>query len=57
MADQPRFSVNRGIVILRCGQPFLDWLMEADPKQDASLSFTELHKDNQGFLTPDESQI
>lgn len=57
MSDTPRFTVNRGIVILRCRQPFLDWLMEADPKPDKSLTLAEVHKDNEGFLVPGKSSI
>jgi len=57
MTDAPRFSFNRGIAILRCRQPFYDWLMALEPKPDASLTLADLQRDNEGFLIPGDPTI
>ena len=35
-------------------QPFLDWLLTADPSPPATMTLSELRDDNEAFLIPDD---
>ncbi len=52
MQKEPRFSLNRSLVILRHKPPFLAWLTSVDA--DSSLTFADLEDDSDAFLIPDE---
>jgi hypothetical protein len=51
MNRTPRFTINRTVVMLGPKQPFLDWLNNVDP-DDEALSVEDLRDDNEVFLTP-----
>lgn len=51
MTDYPRFTLNRGLVILRYKQPFLDWLNEIDP-MPSNFTLAEINEDGNIFLVP-----
>lgn len=51
MSDYPRFTLNRGMVMLRYKQPFLDWANAADPNPRA-FTLEELNDDGEIFLIP-----
>ena len=57
MAEPPRFTINRSLVVLRGKQPFLDWLREVDPKPETTLTLAEVQKDSEAFLIPDDDPI
>lgn len=52
MDESPRFTLNRGVVILRHRQPFLDWVMQADPEPLEHLTLASLAEDGDAFLIP-----
>jgi len=49
MTEYPRFTINRGLVVLLPKQPFLDWIQRVDP-EPLKLSLEELRRDQDGFL-------
>lgn len=51
MNRTPRFTINRTVVMLAPQQPFLDWLNNVDP-DDEALSLEDLRQDNEVFLIP-----
>ena len=51
MNSTPRFTLNRTVVLLGPKQPFLDWLNNVDPADDA-LTAEDLRDDNEVFLIP-----
>ena len=54
MIDHPRFTLNRGAVILRYKQPFVDWLKTNDPAS-CNLTLEEINNDDgEVFLIQDE---
>jgi len=57
MTDAPRFTINRSLVILRYKQPFLDWLMSADPNPPKDLTLADLEEDGDAFLIPGEPVV
>ena len=57
MTDAPRFTINRSLVILRHRQPFLDWLMSADPNPPKHLTLADLEEDSDAFLIPGEPTV
>jgi len=57
MSDAPRFTINRSVIILRHQQPFLDWLMSADPEPPKHLTLADLEEDGDAFLIPGEPAI
>jgi hypothetical protein len=57
MSDVPRFIVNRSLVIMRHKQPFLDWLLSADPNPLTDLSLDQLEDEGDAFLIPGEPKI
>jgi len=57
MTDVPRFTINRSLVILRHKQPFLDWLMSADPNPPKHLTLASLEEDGDAFLIPGEPTV
>lgn len=50
MSDYPRFTLNRGMVMLRYKQPFLDWANAADPNPPLHLTLANLEDDGEAFL-------
>lgn len=48
-------TINRSVVILRPKQPVLDWIRAVDPNHPTETDLTELQKDCDAFLIPDES--
>jgi hypothetical protein len=57
MTDSPRYTLNRGMVILHHRQPFLDWLQSTDPEPLERLTLEEMEHDGDAFLIPcDESR-
>ena len=54
MTDHPHLTVNRHLVILVHKQPFLDWLLEADPNPLKRITLDDLRDDNEAFLIPDD---
>lgn len=54
MTDYPHITVNRHLVILLHKQPFLDWLLSADPNPLKQITLAELRGDNEAFLIPDD---
>lgn len=52
MTDFPRFTLNRGVVILHYRQPFLDWLKSTDPEPLERLTLEEMEHDGDAFLIP-----
>lgn len=57
MDEPPRFTLNRGLVILRHRQPFIDWALQADPNPPATLMLSDLADDNDGFLIPSNPAV
>lgn len=57
MSDTPRYTVNRSIVTLRYQQPFLDWLMSADPDPLLDLALADLENDSDAFLIPGDGVV
>jgi hypothetical protein len=51
MNSTPRFTLNRTVVLLVPKQPFLDWLNNVDP-DDQALTAEDLRDDNEVFLIP-----
>jgi hypothetical protein len=51
MNSTPRFTINRTVILLAPKQPFLDWLNDVDP-DDEALTLEELSEDNEVFLIP-----
>lgn len=51
MNRTPRFTINRTVVMLAPKQPFLDWLNNVDP-DDEALNLEDLREDNEVFLIP-----
>jgi len=51
MSDYPRFTLNRGMVILRCMQPFADWLNANDP-MPRNFSLVDINEEGNVFLVP-----
>lgn len=51
MNSIPRFTINRTVVLLGPRQPFLDWLNNVDP-DDEALTVEDLREDNEVFLIP-----
>ena len=51
MNSIPRFTLNRTVVLLGPKQPFLDWLNNVDP-DDQALTVEDLRDDNEVFLIP-----
>lgn len=51
MNSIPRFTINRTVVLLGPKQPFLDWLNNVDP-DDQALTVDDLRDDNEVFLIP-----
>lgn len=49
MDDYPRFTINRGVIILMPKQPVLDWVVRVDPVP-SNLTLAELHQEQDGFL-------
>ena len=49
MTDSPRFTLNRNLVVLVPKEPFLQWVLEADPKP-LNLTLEELREDPDAFL-------
>lgn len=54
MNSTPRFTLNRTVVLLGPKQPYLDWLNEVDPEEQA-LTVEDLRDDNEVFLIPQYS--
>ena len=54
MVDHPHLTVNRHLVTLVHNQPFLDWLLSADPNPATKITLAELRGDNEAFLIPDD---
>lgn len=52
MSDYPRFTLNRGMVLLHHKQPFLDWLMNAAINPSLQLTLADLDDDGEAFLIP-----
>lgn len=55
MSDHPRYTLNRGVVMLRYRQPFLDWLNSIDPAQNNLTLEGMNNMDGEVFLIPDNS--
>ena len=51
MSSSPRFTLNRTVVLLGPKQPFLDWLNDVDPEEEA-LTEEDIRDDNEVFLIP-----
>ena len=51
MSNFPRFTLNRTVVLLVPKQPFLQWVNDADPDEQA-LTLADLCEDNEVFLIP-----
>ena len=51
MHSSPRFTLNRTVVLLGPKQPFLDWLNDVDP-DDEALTVEDVRDDNEVFLIP-----
>lgn len=51
MNSIPRFTLNRTVIMLGPKQPFLDWLNNVDP-DDEALTVEDLRDDNEVFLIP-----
>jgi len=51
MNSTPRFTLNRTVILLGPRQPFLDWLNDVDP-DDEALTLEDLREDNEVFLIP-----
>lgn len=54
MTDYPQRTVRRHLVFLGYKQPFLDWLVKADPSPLTMKTLNELRADNDAFLIPDD---
>jgi hypothetical protein len=52
MTAFPRYTLNRSVIILHYKQPFLDWLLSADPEPLDRLTLEELGQDGDAFLIP-----
>lgn len=51
MAEAPRFALNRGMIMLRYKQPYIDWVKTAGP-DPVELTLDELKDDGEIFLVP-----
>ena len=51
MSNSPRFTLNRTVVMLMPKEPFLQWLNDADPEEQALLT-EDFRDDNNVFLIP-----
>ncbi len=51
MNSTPRFTLNRTVILMGPRQPFLDWLNDVDPDEQA-LTLDDLREDNEVFLIP-----
>jgi hypothetical protein len=54
MNTYPRFTLNRHMITLVHKQPFLDWLMSADPHPLTSITLDSLRNDSPAYLIPDD---
>ncbi len=52
MAAYPRLQLNRGMVMLRYKQPFLDWI-KASNSEPLELTLEEANDDGEVFLVPE----
>ena len=52
--SHPIRTINRGIVIIRPTQPFLDWLSLAEKKLGHETFPVDLNEEGNAFLIPDE---
>jgi len=52
MAAYPRLQLNRGMVMLRYKQPFLDWIKASNP-EPFELTLEEANDDGEVFLVPE----
>jgi hypothetical protein len=50
--DLPRLVFNRHVLLLKPKQPFLDWLMSADPKP-LPLTLADVQEDRSAYLIPE----
>ena len=54
MDVDPRYTVNRGLVILLPKQPVLDWIMRVDP-EPPDMTLAELRQEPDSFLISQRS--
>jgi hypothetical protein len=55
--DRPRFQLNRGLVVLRYKQPYVDWVKTAG-EAPIEITLEQANEDGDAFLLPTyESQI
>ncbi len=54
MHEDPRFTVNRGLVMLLPKQPVLDWIMRVDPNP-LQITLAELRREPDSFLVSQRS--
>ena len=54
MQGYPRFTINRGLIVLLPKQPVIDWILRLDPKPP-SLTLEELRQEQDGFLVSHRS--
>jgi hypothetical protein len=53
----PRYLLNRSVVIIRHKQPFLDWLLTADPNPLKDLNLAHIEEEGDAFLIPGDPKI
>lgn len=55
--DRPRFQLNRGLVVLRYKQPYVDWVKTAG-EAPIEITLEQANEDGDAFLLPTyESQL
>ena len=57
MSTAPRYTINRSIIILHYKQPFLDWLMGADPNPPTDMTLGDLGNDGDAFMIPGDNVV
>lgn len=54
MPTQPRFTINRSLIVILPKQPALDWLMQVDDPNPLEISLEELRREPDAFLLPQD---
>ena len=52
--DMPSCTINRSLMLVRCKQPFVDWLHQVDPEAMADVTQELVNADGDVFLIPEK---
>ncbi|MBC7499833.1 MAG: hypothetical protein H7315_04965 [Herminiimonas sp.] len=52
--DMPSCTINRSLMLVRCKQPFVDWLQQVEPDAMADVTLELVNADGDVFLIPEK---